>query len=290
MRLSIFNSKVLQSIIVMLVLFVVYTIAIQISKPNIVFSQNQYQSNVIFAQNFLYLDEKPPAVIVGSSMATRMQFEKEDNVYNLAFGGGGPLTGLDIIRQSGFVPKEIYMESNVFSMVSDQKFLDKLFTPFIFELRGKIVALQEKYQVLNIVGNKIYQLAGRSQKEKLEQKVDEKLLDRLVNDALASHQTFLMKEKDTLLKKWHVNVDYFRQKGTKLIFFEMPNDSRLVNTDGRKALRKLIKTEFPRIVYIKENNQEDFYKTGDGIHLTLKSAMEFTEYFRKNIVLRTSDY
>jgi len=269
----------------MLLLLMVYVITIQRIKPNIVFYQNQYQSNVIFAQNFLYAEVKPSQVIVGSSMATRMKFEKSEDVYNLAFGGGAPLTGLEIIRQSGFVPKVIFIESNVFTMMSNEVFLEKLFTPVLFELRGQIIAFQEKYQVLNIVGNFIYSFAGRSQEEKLQQKIDKKLLDKLVNSALKKADTFKIKDREVLLKKWHMNIDYFKQKGTKLIFFEMPNDSRLVKTEKRKKLRSLIKNEFPNILYIEENNLDDRYKTGDGIHLTLKSAMDFTEYFKTNLGL-----
>jgi len=286
MRLFTFSSKVLKSIAVMLLLLMVYVITIQLIKPNIVFYQNQYQSNVIFAQNFLYAEVKPSQVIVGSSMATRMKFEKSEDVYNLAFGGGGPLTGLEIVRRSGLVPKVIYIESNVFTKQTEDAFLDKLFTPFLFELRGKVIAFQEKYQVLNIVGNFIYSFAGRSQKEKLQQKIDKKLLDKLVNSALKKADTFKIKDREVLLKKWHMNIDYFKQKGTKLIFFEMPNDSRLVETEKRKKLRSLIKNEFPNILYIEENNLDDRYKTGDGTHLTLKSAMDFTEYFKTNIFSR----
>ncbi len=49
-------------------------------------------------------------------------------------------------------------------------------------------------------------------------------------------------------------------------------------------MRKVIKETFPNIEYREENNADDVYKTGDGIHLTLKSAMDFTEYFKINIL------
>ena len=35
---------------------------------------------------------------------------------------------------------------------------------------------------------------------------------------------------------------------------------------------------------MEENNSKDFYKTGDGIHLTLQSAMDLTEYFKKTVL------
>ena len=258
-----------------------YIIVIAVTQPKITFSQNQYQANIIFAQNFIYRQTKPSRVIVGSSMSTRMKFDKEDNVYNLAFGGGGPLTGLEIIRKSGYVPKAIFIESNTFAMPVDWKFLHTLFVPVLYGLRGKIIALQEKYQILNLVGTFIYAFAGRSQEEKLHRKVDKKLLDRLVENALKNRDKAMIEEKDRLLKQWHKEMRYFLQKGTKLVFFEMPNDSRLIQTKERKKMRSMIRYNFPTIPYTEENNDGDPYKTSDGIHLTQKSAAVFSRHFRE---------
>ena len=278
------NSKVfiLKSLLLFVVVAVLYVVVVAVLKPESTFVQNQYQGNFIFAQDFVYLDKKPSQIVVGSSMARRMKFKKKDDVYNLAFGGSGPLTGLEIIRRSGFVPNVIYIESNVFSMDVDEKFLDKLFTPLLFELRRKIIALQEKYQILNLVGSAIYRFAGRSQKEKLQEKVDKTLLNKLVKSKLSSLETFHVAK--AVLKQWHTNIAYFQKKGTKLLFFEMPNDSRLVKTEEREKLQSLIKKEFPNISYVEENNADDVYETGDGVHLTWSSAIEFTEYF-KDVVL-----
>ena len=281
---SSFKPFISKGLLLFIVLSVVYAVTIAILKPESAFVQNQYQGNFIFAQNFIYLDEKSSQVIVGSSMATRMKFINEDDVYNLAFGGGGPLTGLEIIRRSGFVPKVIYIESNVFSMDVDEKFLDNLFTPLLFELRGEIIVLQEKYQVLNLVGTFIYRFAGRSQEEKLHQKVDKVLLDKFVNSTLASSKIKIINKN--ILKKWHENLDYFRKNGTKVLFFEMPNDSRLVNTQRRRSLRTTVQTEFPDVLYVREDNSDDLYKTGDGVHLTLESVMAFTEYFKSDVVCK----
>ncbi len=268
-------------------LTLLYIVVISATKPKVTFTQNQYQANIIFAQDFIYRHPKPSRVIVGSSMATRMKFDKGEDVYNLALGGGGPLTGLEIIRKSGYIPEAIFIESNIFTMPADRKFLDALFVPVLFELRGKIIALQEKYQTLNLVGTFIYIFAGRSQEEKLHQRIDKKLLDRLVKSTLKQQNKPVIKNKEKLLSDWHRNIDYFLKKGTKLIFFEMPNDSRLAETEARKTVRNFIKTEFPSIPSIEQNNSDDRYQTSDGIHLTVKSAIDFAAYFKREILSQT---
>lgn len=283
-RLSIFNFRtfLFKSVLLVLVLVVLYILLIAVMKPSITFTQNQYQANFIFAQDFVYEERKLPRVIVGSSMATRMKFTKDDGVYNLAFSGGGPLSGLEIIRHSGYVPEEIYIESNVFAMPADSKMLKNLFTPLLFQLRGKVIAFQEKYQLLNLMGEMLFRLAGRSQTERMHQKVDQILLDKLVSNALVHPKKFDVDV--STLELWEKDIDYFQDKGTKLVFFEMPNDSRLVQTKERRALRSLINKRFKIISYVEENNTDDKYETGDGVHLTMKSALEFTNFFRAHIL------
>lgn len=284
MRLSISSSKfLLTSVSFAVLLFIAYALVIQAVKPEITFFQNQYQSNLIFAQDFIYEEEKPSRVVVGSSMARRMKFKKEDDIYNLAFGGGGPLTGLEIIRRSGYVPKTIYIESNVFTMGIDENFLDYLFPPFLTTLRGEVVALQKKYQILNIVGSILYRFAGRSTEEKLHQTVDEALLEKLVTEKLKNENMFVLKNRETLLRRWHENVDYFKKRGTELVFFEMPVDTRLRESRKHKAVREMIKQAFPEIRYIEENNDNDVFKTVDGVHMTLQSAMNFTKVFKRKV-------
>lgn len=283
MPLSTSSSSIRKSVLVTLALTGVYICVMQFTRPEIVFSQNQYQSNIIFAQDFLYLEPKPSQVIVGSSMSTRLKFKRRDHIYNLAFGGGGPLTGLELIRRSAFVPGVIYIESNIFAMDSDEAFLERLFVPLLFELRRELVAFREKYQLLTVAGNLIYRFAGRSREEKLNRKVDKKLLDKLVKSALESADRFEIEKNEKLLEHWHRIIDYFSAKGTKLLFFEMPNDSRLSGSRGRERVRRWIRSAFPDIPYIAAYNRLDNYKTTDGIHLTPGSADAFTEYFRKAI-------
>ena len=279
----------MKSLLIGLAVSLVYALIIQLTRPDVPFSQNQYQANMIFAQEFIYLEEKPSQVIVGSSMATRMMFEGQDDIYNLAFGGGGPLTGLEIIRRSGYLPKTIYIESNVFTMKVDKAFIDALFTPVLFELRSKIVALQEKYQLLNLVGSLLYTYAGRSKKELLEQKVDVKLLDKLVETALVSRNKLVINEEEAFLNTWKNEIQYFIEHGTQIVFFEMPIDPRLAASQQQKQLRYLIASTFPGVDYILQDNLDGLYETSDGLHLTLRSAEAFTERFKHVIMYSSVD-
>jgi len=94
-------------------LFIIYNLYLLFAGPKIVMLQNQQQKNYSFAQDFMY-ENKANNIIVGSSMAARMNndFLPKD-FYNLSFSGGSVLTGLEIIKKSGFLPSRIYIENNI---------------------------------------------------------------------------------------------------------------------------------------------------------------------------------
>ena len=113
-------------------------------KPKVLVYQNQSQGNIVAAQEFIY-NEKAPNIIVGSSMAARMKKEFLPSDYlNLSFGGGSALTGLEILKKSGFIPKTIFVENNVIFRNKDKKMIDSLFYPILWKIKNYLPSLQPK--------------------------------------------------------------------------------------------------------------------------------------------------
>ncbi len=72
-------------------------------------------------------------------------------------------------------------------------------------------------------------------------------------------------------------LDFYENRGSKIIFFEIPIEKELVNLKFSQQQRELIKSNFkyewlPLPYYEK-------YQTADGIHLTYKSASEYSKEF-----------
>ena len=157
MRLFISNFKGVFGIFgAFLAFFALYNLALFVFKPEITTYQNQWQSNLVFAQEYIYSSQTPKAVVLGSSLASRLDKDLLESVgiYNLAFGGGSVQSGLEIIRRSNKIPQILYIETNVlFERDVDSAMLGILFDPLLFRARYYLPALQEKYQPLNIFVN-----------------------------------------------------------------------------------------------------------------------------------------
>lgn len=286
MRLSIFNSNIARICIIFLAIFIIYNAFLLIFTPQNTTSQNQWQNNMIFAEDFIYeakinkvaKEGVYNAIIVGSSMSARLWGDKlcKAYIYNLAFGGGSALSGLHIIKNANKLPKMIFVESNIaFLRGSDRKMLDSLFG-VDFMLKKYIPALLVKYQPINVFLSLLKRKAGRSVEEKLAKTRNEKLYKDSLQRALQGYnQGISGYEAD--LAELKALLGYFESKGVEIVFFEMPIDESLAHTrqmqESREILRKSFAYPFlPLPDYAK-------YQTTDGIHLLERSAFEFSDDF-----------
>lgn len=284
MNLSIFNfNKITKTILIFVVLFVSYNIYLFIAKPEITMLQNQQQKNYSFPQDFIY-DNKAKNIIVGSSMAARMfnDFLPKD-YYNLSFSGGSVLTGLEIIKKSGFIPKNIYIENNVIFRKKDEKLLSSLFFPVMWQIKRYIPALKEKYQPLSIMASKLKGSYGKTHEEHMNVKRDENIFNMTIKLQIKNYNKSLVDYQNKLNKLKEL-ITYFENKGTKILFFEMPIYEKLANSIKAKEQRAIIKSNFNNKWLDLPNNKH--YKTTDGIHLMYKSAYTFSHKFIKEIDAR----
>jgi len=278
-NLSIFNfNKIYRIVIIFVVLFIFYNVYLIVQKPNVTMLQNQWQNNYSFAQDFIY-DNKAKNIIVGSSMAARIQNKfLPKNYYNLSFSGGSVLTGLEIIKRSGFIPKNIYIENNIIFRHEDNKLLNILFYPFLWEIKKYVPSLREKYQPLNLIISKIKGAYGKTHDELLKISRDNNIYDLSMKRQQKNYDKNL-KQYDIKLKQLKNLVKYFEVQGTKITFFEMPIDINLAKSIKAKEQRNVIKVNFKNNWMRLPDNDE--YTTTDGIHLIYKSAYEYSDEFLK---------
>lgn len=287
MRLFISNFKGVFGIFgAFLAFFALYNLALFVFKPEITTYQNQWQSNLVFAQEYIYSSQTPKAVVLGSSLASRLDKDLLESVgiYNLAFGGGSVQSGLEIIRRSNKIPQILYIETNVlFERDVDSAMLGILFDPLLFRARYYLPALQEKYQPLNIFVNFIKHFGGKTKEEKRSTKRDEKIYNLSMEGFLKRYQQPLVNLQNyqnrlDLLQK---QLQYFENKGVKIIFFTMPIDPLLAKQPRFIEENTLLKQSFSYPFLPMPNHSE--YETSDGVHLLYESAESFSKAFVKEI-------
>lgn len=264
--------------------------------PKITRFQNQQQRNYSTAQDFIYGD-KTSNIIVGSSLSARLSKSVlPSNYYNLAFSGGSTLTGLELIKQTGYIPKHIFIESNFIFRNKSITMLNDLFYPIWWKIKRYIPSLKEKYQPLNVMYSK--NICDTKSNIKLKKKTTwnkPKDLEKIIN---SKKFKFMMKQNKNKLKKkltykYQLKdlqrlITYFETKGTRIIFFEMPIEKSLANASKSVQRRNILQETFtndwlPLPTYNK-------YFTSDGHHLVAYSAWLYTKKFLTNLENLTNKF
>jgi len=293
-NLSIFNfssnfskSFIFNIIVVFIVLFTTYTGYIICCKPEITKVQNQWQKNFVVSQRFIYRYLNIPKIILGSSLAARIdQDVLPADVYNLGFSGGSVLTGLELLVRSGAAPKIILIETNVIFNDKDEKMLDRLFAPLIWKIKKTIPSLQAEYQPLNIILSFLYKTGKSTKSEQIKRKIDQNTYTRMLALYKEKYSTIpepgMIKKNISDLQRL---VSIMIQRGTKVVFFEMPIASQLSDSKLSRFVRKTLKCNFnaPNYTFIKSQDLAQ-YRTTDGIHLTYQSMLLYANELIQNIM------
>ena len=266
---------IFQCIVSMICICTIYIFVIALI-PRTLQAGNQWQTNILKAQNFSFSDKEWDVVLVGSSMAYNVPIEKLSNgAFNLAFAGGATNTGLEMVCKVQKYPKVILIEANetVLRGIDDKlmKKTDKWIRtlPFLQEMNRPDVVF---FQTMQYAKRKI-----KGEKNILPVDRDEPVESALKRQQEASQKNVdetLLKEKLNEIKK---RVSELEQAGVKVIFIEPPNHISLFGTIREKQVHDLFLEKFPQDKYdwffVDWNN----YKTNDGIHLGAMSANKYAE-------------
>jgi hypothetical protein len=293
-----------RTIIVAILLFITYSIFVISFAPrwwNA--SQHQWQDNVIKAQKFIYNDKDAyNNVIVGSSLSCRLVIDSIPQTYNLSFGGQSIFDGLKILTHVEKLPKIVFVEMNEVLRAEDKKFTSSLFSSMLYYPKKKLLSLREDKQPLGIIGAKIsYRLIGLSiihlksffhlSQDSMSNNNGTDLFSKLLQLQFEGYSKLpsqlLIDESFNNLKKYVAELE---KKDINVVFFELPINSKLVNTPRANIIRKTFYDYFPKKEYnyipLPDSTQ---YITTDGIHLGGNEALQYTLFFKTKINLMCCD-
>lgn len=236
----------------------------------------QQRSNYMHAQKFVHDAPQDAEVIVGSSMADRLnEVTLGGKRVKMTFPGGGPFTGLEIIRQTGRRPPVVWIETNVLLRDAEADLLADVLSPWRMKLREASPVFKEEgrpseYGVgfLKAVVDKLGKLAPGSTVAKtggLDDEVFAGIMKANREHLGRSHPEAEIKAR---VERLGGHVDELMRAGVKCVLFEMPIDSSLRDLAEPAAIRKALRERFPNGKYTwleLEPGRE--WKTSDGIHL-----------------------
>ena len=259
--------------------------------------QNQWQGNLVKAQQFIYTKDGYTNVIVGSSLSSKILSDSLPNTYNLAFDGLSIYDGLEILTHMKKLPENIFIETNVVLRTADTNFTSGLFLPIQYYSKKYIKALRDDEQPIAIIGNQIswritnkiisgfksifYSPPTLNNKPDDESSVFKKMLAIQVKDYSKIPDKLKIIESFMKLKKY---VSELENKGVNVCFFEMPVNKELINLPSATIIKSKFLSDFPqtKYTYIMVPDSAN-YVTGDGLHLNNESAIAYTRYFKESI-------
>lgn len=250
--------------------FTAYAAFVQFAPFTVPVVQNQVDTNMMRAQNFLRAN--PDTVLVGSSLTFRLPPALlEPQVSNIGMVGGSSLTGLAIVDGSGKKPKLVLIETNLLERPLDQPTVDsQLRFPERF-LRQHLRVFRTGYDPANLLWFGLTTLTHQVNAEfvvtpeaaKAFYAEQEKFKSRPPESA-AFHQK---------LKQVAALVTSLQAKGIRIGFFELPIDKRLANSPADTFIRGEVAKAFPpgRYCWLDLGVQAGAH-TLDGVHLTTPDA------------------
>lgn len=248
--------------------------------------QNQYDRNIVTAEEFLYeRGQKAEVVILGSSMSSRLVMDSlPGNYFCLGLSGMGVADGIALVHKSLRKPKVVLIEMNVILRDVNSNFETDLFHPFFFTLRKHIPILRKKYQPVAVLKALIREGAGIKQNLalfKLPKSLFEQEVATLMRDENVVPEPLKFKRKfDDLYK----HVQTFQKSGIEVIFFEMPFYAEAENLALPIKIRREFLKYFPATKYKYIAVPADKYETSDGVHLAGLEQLRYTRYLKRNLM------
>lgn len=142
-----------KTLITTLCLIALYALFKNLFLSDVRLAQSDWQIGQYYAQEYLYSDFSPKAVLTGSSVSfgfTSIQ-EDEENYYSITCAGENSLKGLKVLNikgvQSGFYPDYVLIEAP--TLTAGETMFDMiLYNPFLFHIRRYVPIFRDARQPL----------------------------------------------------------------------------------------------------------------------------------------------
>lgn len=277
MRLFTSNSKSQEIIKIcvytMLVAFLYYGCVSLVPKD--LKGANQWQTNIIKAQDYVFDNKAYSHVLVGSSEAYNVPVDEiSDKWSNLGFAGGCSLTGLEVILRSGKTVDVIVVEVNeTLLRGQDGDLLSEIAPWHILPIGRQNTRIDYLFNLIKSTTK--MRLKGKNTYEIKDDEITN--LSVLAIEKESRGKSLDEEKMRLVLSQLKKQVDELREQGVEIVFTETPNDPSLHDLLRPTTARNLVYEYFPTSEYEYFDVDWNDYKTKDGIHLTESSAKRYAQ-------------
>jgi regulator of RNase E activity RraB len=258
------------------------------------------QNNIVKAQRYVYQDNSDlKMVVVGSSLTANLNVKDiGEGVKSIALGGGASQTGLEIVKINRSKPPIVLVEINdTITRKVDLDLVNSLYNPVFYWLRLYLPMMREEYRPVSVF---VDALKNRSKsdiklsREELDKREARNLTPELskkgIQMAVDVESKFLSaKDTESITKEAEFIKNQIaeiqKNSGTKVVLFDIPQESVVDAQIRRKQVRELVKKLFDAksFEWLPPPPPRE-WRTNDGIHLIRSDARDFAEFLRDKLL------
>jgi hypothetical protein len=243
-----------------------------------------FYTNEERVEEFVYSKNNYPVVLVGSSLSGAFELQTIFNqpYFNLFMPVTGAATGIEIIRRTNKIPKELFIEINHIDRGIDSNLMHEIFDEPLYTIKYDLPFLLKKNQLIPNLVDRIKKpqnnIINATQPPPI---LYSALLQKAQQEWKQLPDTAKFNKKLAHIKA--VLAD-FSAKGCRIYFYEIPMDVSLNNlpllTYQRNYFTKLAAEKGYTMI---KKDTSHTYMTGDGDHLLSNDANIFIKYFKDQI-------
>ena len=280
-----------KSLLVAISLLIIYELVLRLTLVSWDSSQNDKSANIISAQNYMYnysaAEIAGDTVILGTSVSRRLITDSLGRHFiNLSFNAWTVYDGLGVVKMKGKPPACLLIETNYVRSLVLQPELSGIMEPISYYSGRMLKSMQLANQPAGLLvgwGKSRFQSRIDAFKEKKRQDTGLYNLNIRQNVGIMNEIT-----PDSILIKRFAGLkqlfEQFQEEGTSIIFYEVPIDHRLRQTNSMVEVRKYFNDYFPKkdFRYISLPEKDNYIYT-DGVHLNKESALAYTLYLKQEL-------
>lgn len=261
-----------------LLLCLAYSVLVSVAPAETLFALNDRQANRLRAERWLYRPPAAATVVVGSSLAARLEGALPADEYHvLAFGGGSSLTGLELLARGPRLPERVLVEGNVLTRGTDHELIKVLFTPGLASLRRALPLLRQEnqplvYALAKLVDAGALSAGGQAASALMTSEFFEGLVD--IQRRAMAHVDSAQAQR--VAAEMARRISEIQRRGVEVVILEMPIHPELVDSPASRLARSKM-GELAKacgcVVIGPAVGAE--YPTTDGLHLTADAAERF---------------
>lgn len=252
--------------------------------PSLGMATNQWQDNMVKAQHFLY-DEDADTAMIGTSLSARILPDSIPSVRSVAFGGCAVEDGLRLILSKPKVPHCVLVETNLFLRNGNEELVEKMTKGIIPQVKRWIPSLRESNEPICLLSGLMIKAAGINP-QAAAMTVDMEQLKESIKRHLADDKSLSDTELAQRMETIKPLLIQLEQKGTKLIFFEMPIHQELYHLKELEQTRQAVRKAFPKTRYAYLPNDTTTYLTTDGLHLDYEGQQRYSHFIKQALLVK----